>query len=54
MNHHSLTVDIRGLQTYRLGDEQTGGLAGRQNRAGLDVGDAAKGLQDLLGTQHYW
>src|SRR5580698_4070180 len=53
-NHHSLTVNVSRLQTYGLGYAQTRGVAGCQNRAVLDMGDAVEKLQDLLGTQHYW
>ena len=36
-DEHSLTVDIGDLQADRLRDAQSGGVAGRQDRAMLDI-----------------
>ena len=34
---HSLTIDIRDLQADRLRDAQSGSVAGRKDRAMLDI-----------------
>jgi hypothetical protein len=36
-DEHSLTIDIGDLQADRLRDAQSGGVAGRQDRAMLDT-----------------
>ena len=48
---HPLAVDVGGLQMNRFRDAQAGGIAGGQDGAMLEVGDAAEELQDFLGTE---
>ena len=50
-NDHSLTVDIGGFQADGLGDAQPGGVAGRQDRAMLELCTQLKKLQDFFRTQ---
>src|ERR1700730_16287152 len=50
-DEHSLTVDIGDLQADRLRDAQSGGVAGRQDRAMLDAPHTGQKLQNLFLSQ---
>ena len=48
---HSLTIDIGNLQADRLRDAQSGGVAGRQDRAMLDAPHTGQKLQNFFLSQ---
>jgi len=50
-DEHSLTVDISDLQADRLRDTQSGGVAGRQDRAMLDAPHTSQKLQNFFLSQ---
>ena len=50
-DEHSLTIDIGELQADRLRDAQSGGVAGRQDRAMLDTPHTGQKLENFLRTQ---
>ena len=50
-DEHSLTVDIGDLQADRLRDAQSGGVAGRQDRAMLDAPHTGQKLQNFFLSQ---
>ena len=52
-NDHALAVDVGGLQADDLGDAQSRGVAGRQNRPMFGAAHAAQKVEDLLRAQDY-
>ena len=48
---HSLTIDIGNLQADRFRDAQSGGVAGRQDRAMLDAPHTGQKLQHFFLSQ---
>src|SRR6202043_971106 len=50
-DEHSLTIDIGDLQADRLRDAQSGGVAGRQDRAMLDAPHTSQKLQNFFLSQ---
>ncbi len=50
-DEHSLTVDISDLQADRLRDAQSGGVAGRQDRAMLDAPHTGQKLPNFFLSQ---
>ena len=48
---HPLAVDVRRFQVDGLGDAQTCGIAGGQNRSLFRVADTAEKLQDFSGLR---
>jgi hypothetical protein len=51
MDDHSLTIDIGDLQADSLRDAQSGGIAGRQDRAMLDAPHTGQKLQNFFLSQ---
>ena len=52
-DEHSLAVDIGDLQADRLRDAQSGGVAGRQDRAMLDAPHTGQKLQNFFLSQDH-
>src|SRR5271166_1329829 len=52
-DEHSLTVDIGDLQADRLRDAESGGVAGRQDRAMLDAPHTGQKLQNFFLSQDH-
>ena len=50
-DEHSLTIDIGDLQADRLRDAQSGGVAGRQDRAMLEASHTGQKLQNFFLSQ---
>ena len=50
-DEHSLTIDIGDLQADRLRDAQSGGVAGRQDRAMLDAPHTGQKLPNFFLSQ---
>src|SRR5260370_7804043 len=51
-DEHSLTVDIGDLQADRLRDAQSGGVAGRQDRAMLDAPHTGQNIHTFFLTNY--